>query len=95
MKKIVKLNEDDIEELVKKILKESKYPRGGIVYGDLSEIIDEVINRIKEYGDEYFKQLETLNSRFPVTKYKRIEPPTKKEFELPPGVKVKSTVYPK
>ena len=44
---------------------------------------------------EYIEQLETLNSGFPVTKYKKIEPPTKRDFELPPNVKVRSTVYPK
>ena len=95
MKKVVRLNENDIEGLVKKILKESEFPRGGAVYGGLAEIVDEVINRINEYGDEYIEQLETLNGGFPVTKYKRVEPPTKRDFELPPGVKVKSTVYPK
>ena len=80
--------------MVKKILKENEFPRGGTVYGGKAEIIDEVINRLNEYGDEYLEQLEQLNSGFPVTKYKKIEPPTKRDFELPPGVKVKSTVYP-
>jgi len=94
MKKIVRLNENDIEGLVKKILKENEFPRGGTVYGGKAEIIDEVINRLNEYGDEYLEQLEQLNSGFPVTKYKKIEPPTKRDFELPKGVKVKSTVYP-
>lgn len=94
MKKVIRLTENDIEGLVKKILKES--PRGGgMMYGNLAEIIDEVINRVNEYGDEYIEQLETLNSGFPVTKYKKIEPPTKRDFELPPNVKVRSTVYPK
>ncbi len=94
MKKVIRLNENDIEGLVKKILKENEFPRGGTVYGGKAEIIDEVINRLNEYGDEYLEQLEQLNSGFPVTKYKKIEPPTKRDFELPPGVKVKSTVYP-
>ena len=113
MKKVIRLTENDIEGLVKKILKES--PRGGeMMYGNLAEIIDEVTNRVNEYGDEYIEQLETLNSGFPVTKYKKIEPPwalhlhqrsrnTKRDFELPPnvklknvsGLKVRSTVYPK
>lgn len=93
MKKVIRLTENDIEGLVKKILKES--PSGGMVYGNLDEIVDEVINRVNEYGDEYIEQLETLNSGFPVTKYKKIEPPTKRDFALPPNVKVRSTVYPK
>lgn len=95
MKKVIRLTENDIEGLVKKILKESESPIGGMMYGNLAEIVDEVINRVNEYGDEYIEQLETLNSGFPVTKYKKIEPPTKRDFALPPNVKVRSTVYPK
>lgn len=92
--KVIRLNENDIEKLVKKIIKESDFPRGGTVYGGKAEIVDEVINRINEYGDEYIEQLESVNSGFPVTKYKKIEPPSRKDFELPKGVKVRSTVYP-
>ena len=91
--KIIKLNENDIENLVKKIIREDEFPRGGMVYGGKAEIIDEVINRVNEYGEEYIEQLQTLNSGFPVTKYKKIEVPT--NVKLPTGVKVKSTVYPK
>lgn len=75
-------------------LKENEYPRGGTVHGELAQIVDEVINRINEYGDEYIEQLEQLNSGFLVTKYKKVDPPTRNDFELPKGVKVKSTVYP-
>jgi hypothetical protein len=93
MKKVIRLNENDIENLVKKIINEdNEFPRGGMVYGGKAEIIDEVINRVNEYGEEYIEQLQTLNSGFPVTKYKKVEVPTK--VEVPPGVKVKSTVYP-
>jgi len=94
MKKVVRLNENDIENLVKKILKEEddNRPRGGMLYGGKSELVDEVINRIGEYGQEYTFELEQLNSRFPSTKYRRINSPT--NIELPKGVKVQSTVYP-
>jgi hypothetical protein len=92
MKKVIRLNENDIENLVKKILKENERPRGGALYGGRSEIVDEVVNRIGEYGDDYIYELEQLNSRFPSTKYKKINPP--KTVELPKGIKVKSTVYP-
>lgn len=92
MKKVIRLNENDIELLVKKIIKENELPRGGTLYGGKAEIVDEVINRLNEYGDEYLEQLEQLNSGFPVTKYKKIEP--ERNVVHPPGVKVKSTVYP-
>lgn len=74
-------------------LKENEFPRGGIVYGDMTELVDDVINRIKEYGEEYIEQLQTLNSGFPSTKYKRVEP--ERNIVHSPGVKVRSTVYPK
>jgi hypothetical protein len=92
MKKVIRLNENDIENLVKKILKEDNRPRGGMLYGKKSEIVDEVVNRIGEYGDDYIYELEQLNNRFPSTKYTKISPPT--SVEIPKGVKVQSTVYP-
>ena len=92
MKKVIRLNENDIENLVKKILKEER-PRGGMLYGGKSEIVDEVINRIGEYGQEYISALEELNNKFPSTKYRTISSPI--NIQIPKGVKVQSTVYPK
>jgi len=73
-------------------LTENERPRGGMMFGDKAEIIDGVINRIGQYGDEYIESLEGLNSAFPVTKYKKIEP--SRNIEVPKGVKIQSTVYP-
>lgn len=71
---------------------DNERPRGGTVYGDKAEIIDEVVNRIGQYGEEYTNALKILNNKFPSTKYKKIERP---EFvDIPIGVKVSSTVYP-
>jgi hypothetical protein len=95
MKKVIRLNENDIENLVKKILKEENddiRPRGGMMYGDKADVVDEVINRIGQYGEKYTFELEQLNNRFPSTKYKRISSPT--NVVLPKGVKVQSTVHP-
>lgn len=95
MKKVIRLNENDIENLVKKILKEENddiRPRGGMLYGGKSELVDEVINRIGEHGQEYISALEELNSKFDSTKYRRISSPT--NIVLPKGVKVQSTVHP-
>jgi len=92
MAKIIKLTEKDIESLVNKIIKEDSFPRGGTVFGGKAEIVDEVINRVNQYGDEYIQELNLLNSKFPSTKYKKIESPVK--AEIPSGVRVKSTVYP-
>lgn len=92
MKKIIKINENDIENLVKKILKEDERPRGGTMFGGKAEIVDEVINRLGQYGDEYLKELDALNKKFPSTKYKKIETP--RVSQLPPGVRVQSTATP-
>ena len=40
-------------------------------------------------------ELNKLNYNFPVQKYKRIESQRPETFELPKGVKVKSTVFPR
>lgn len=94
MKKVVRLNENDIENLVKKILKEEDdRPRGGMLYGGKAEIVDEVVNRIGEYGEDYIQELIKLNNKFPSTKYRTISSPT--NIQIPKGVKVQSTVYPK
>jgi hypothetical protein len=93
MKKVIRLNENDIENLVKKILKEEERPRGGMLYGGKSEIVDEVVNRIGQYGEDYIQELIGLNNKFPSTKYRTISSPT--NIQIPKGVKVQSTVYPK
>jgi len=73
-------------------LTENERPRGGMMFGPKAEIVDEVVNRIGQYGEEYIQALNDLNSSFPVTKYKKIEP--SRSVEVPKGVKVQSTVYP-
>ena len=93
MKKVIRLNENDIENLVKKILKEEERPRGGTLYGGKSEIVDEVVNRIGQYGEGYIQELIELNNKFPSTKYRTISSPT--NSQIPKGIKVQSTVYPK
>lgn len=92
MKKVIRLNENDIENLVKKILKEEERPRGGTLYGGKSEIVDEVVNRIGQYGEDYIQELIELNNKFPSTKYRTISSPT--NIQIPKGIKVQSTVYP-
>jgi hypothetical protein len=50
--------------------------------------------RIKEHGDEYIRALNKLNMDYPTEKYKRIPRPNRDTFELPKGVKVKSSTFP-
>jgi hypothetical protein len=67
----------------------------GVSYNKQTELVDDVINRIKEHGIKYMMELNKLNYNFPVQKYKRIESQRPETFELPKGVKVKSTVFPR
>lgn len=50
--KTVKLTTTDLENLVKKILKEEERPRGGVLYSDSvkNEVIQEVIDRMTQYS---------------------------------------------
>jgi hypothetical protein len=65
MKKVVSLNEKDIENLVKKIMSEDRY-QGGFIYNDFRDIVDSVNDRFREYRQEYAEALAELNSRFPI-----------------------------
>jgi hypothetical protein len=88
-----KINENDIKKIVKKILKESDDFVTGPAYSKKTELVDDVINRINEHGLKYVIALNKLNTEFPVERYKRIPNTGRRDFELPKGVKVKSSVF--
>jgi len=56
-----------------------------------AELVQDVMDRVLEYGDDYIKALNALNSAFKPSKHKKIQSGT---GELPKGVKVKSTYRP-
>lgn len=90
-----RITESEINRLVNKIVNED---RGSFVTGigasETTELVDDVINRIKEHGDEYIHRLNELNYEFPVERHKRQERVKRSDFELPKGVKVKSSYFP-
>lgn len=51
MKKIVKLNESDLVNIVKKVIKEEERPRGGMTFSDSldSDLIQAVIDRMTKF----------------------------------------------
>ena len=92
-----KLNELDIRKIVKKVIYERDEDLEmikGISYNENTELVDDVIMRIKEYGDEYKRELNKLNMNYPTEKYKRVPRIDRDSFELPPNVKVSKSIFP-
>ena len=57
-------------------------------------MVDDVINRLIEFGEEYESKLREFNKEFLVTKIKRIEPSrSMDDIEIPKGVKIRSTSF--
>ena len=91
-----RITESDINRIVNRVVNEDmedKELRFGVAYNKQTELVDDVINRIKEYGEEYTRALNKFNFDFPTEKYKRVERPRRDNFELPKGVRVQSSVF--
>ena len=92
-----RITESDINRLVNRIVNENEYEKEmihGVSYNKTTELVDDVIMRIKEHGDEYIRELNKLNMEFPTQKYKRVPRPRRDTFELPKGVRVQSSSFP-
>ena len=79
--KVVRLNENDIEKLVRKIIKEDKSIneagyKGGMTFGPFRDIVDSVTDRYRIYRDDYWKALDEFNKNWPLdsTRVRNIEP---------------------
>jgi len=83
-----RLNESDINRIVKKIINED------VDRERMTEIIDDVVNRLKEHGMKYYYELNKLNSQYPTEKYKRLAPPRRGEIEKRPGLRISRSVFP-
>lgn len=88
------LTNTQISKIIKRVINESDDFVTGVAASKRTELVDDVINRINEYGPEYMNALNSLNSEFPVERYKRMDKPRRSDFELPKGVKVKSSYFP-
>ena len=89
-----RLTEKDINRIVKNVVNEENDFVTGVAASKRTELVDDVINRINEHGIKYIMALNKLNFDFPVEKYKRQERIRKSDFELPKGVKVRSSYFP-
>ncbi len=88
MKKDKYITEDQLVNSIKKKLFESNYMYSNM---DRAELVQDVMDRVLEYGEDYIQALNALNSAFKPTKHKKIQSGTS---ELPKGVKVQSTYRP-
>ena len=83
-----RLNESDINRIVKKIINED------VDREKMIEIVDDVVNRLKEHGMKYYLELNKLNFQYPTEKYKRLAPPKRGEIEPRPGLRISRSVFP-
>jgi hypothetical protein len=89
-----RLTETDINRIVNKVINEDNDFVTGPAFSETTEIVDDVINRIKEHGTKYIMQLNKLNFQFPVERTRRQQTPRRGDFELPKGVKVSRSTFP-
>jgi hypothetical protein len=92
-----RITESDINRIVTRVVNEGDYEKEmihGVSYNKTTELVDDVIMRIKEHGDEYIRELNKLNMEFPTQKYRRVPRTTRDTFELPKGVRVQSSIFP-
>ena len=83
-----RLNETDFNRIVKKIISED------IDRTKMLEIVDDVINRLKEHGMEYYRELDSLNFKYPTERYKKPKLLKRGDIELPKGVRVSRSAFP-
>jgi hypothetical protein len=83
-----RLNESDIKRIISKVINED------VDRERMMEIVDDVVNRLKEHGMKYYLELNKLNHQYPTEKYKRLAPVKRKDVNLPKGVRVQSSYFP-
>jgi hypothetical protein len=91
---MIRLTENDIKRIVKRVIEEDNDFVTGPAFSETTELVDDVINRIKEHGAKYIIQLNKLNFQFPVERTRRQQTPKRSNFELPKGVKVSRSTFP-
>ena len=87
-KTMKRLTESDINRIVKKVINEE------VSREQMIEIIDDVANRLREHGMKYYYDLNKLNHQYPTEKFSRLKSPSRKDFELPKGIRVSKSTFP-
>jgi hypothetical protein len=91
----IRLTENELVRVIKKIIRENDDFVTGISASEKTELIDDVINRLNEFGTRYKIELNRLNSKFNPEKIKRTQRPrSMADIELPKNLRISRTVFP-
>jgi DNA-binding protein H-NS len=92
----IRLTETELIKTIKKIISENDDYVTGISASEKAELIDDVINRLSEFGTQYKIELNRLNSKFNPQKVRRMpRPKSIEDLDLPKGLRISRTVFPK
>lgn len=92
----IRISERELINTIKKIINENSDFVTGISASERAELVDDVINRINEFGDEYIIALNKLNYEFQPKRIKRMERPrSMDDVELPKGIKISKSIFPR
>jgi len=97
MKRIINLTERDLTKIIKRVIKEDSEENDfvtGISPSKKAEVVQEVIDRIREHGSEYIQALMDFNSNYEIKKSRNQERISRRDFELPKGVRVSRSTFP-
>jgi hypothetical protein len=88
---VIDINESDIKKMIKLMSESNSEFIGGISASERGLLIQDVINRIDEFGYEYELRLRQLNADFTP---KRVRTLTGDDFQKPnPELKIGKTTY--
>lgn len=93
----VRLSEGQLIDLISRVIRENsdKDFVTGISASKRAELIDDVINRLNEFGMRYEIELNRLNSKFNPERIKRANRPRGiEDLDLPKGLRIGKTIFP-
>jgi hypothetical protein len=92
----IRLNESELIRVIKRIINENDDDFvTGISASERTELIDDVINRLNEFGMQYKLELNRLNHKFSPQKIKRVQRPrSMDDLDLPKGLRIGKTIFP-
>jgi hypothetical protein len=91
----IRLTENELVKLIKKVIKEDEDEFvTGVSASKRAELVDDVINRLREFGKRYEIELNKLNSKYNPEKVKRIRPRSMDDLDLPKNIRISKSTFP-